>query len=151
MAMHCHKNVNCIHNCTYNSESSSFLKNFLQNQTTNGRCLHCSFHKITWQKLSHSLSSHEEELCVRPKDHQDIETEDELGWDCLCDKLCLEWWQLIYNSKTSMIAQKVYQKWQTKDRKRRGINSGFRLFSLNVIFFLLNFLAFNILFGHIFL
>lgn len=43
--------------------------------------LHCFFRKGTWQKLSHGLSSHEEGLYVRPKDHQDIEVEDELASD----------------------------------------------------------------------
>lgn len=38
-----------------------------------------------------------------------------------------------------------------KRQEKKGNKLGFRLFSLNVIFFLLDFLAFNILFGHIFL
>lgn len=52
--------------------------------------LHCFFHKGTWQKLSHGLSSHEGGLYIRHKDHQDIEVEDELGSDRSNDELCLE-------------------------------------------------------------
>lgn len=81
------KYVTYTHDSTYDSEMSSFL--FSTKSDYVWQVLHCFFHKGTWQKLHHGLSS-QQELCVRPKDHQDIEVDDELGPDHSSDVLCLE-------------------------------------------------------------